>query len=112
MLCKRCTLKLLKNSIKPLASLFLVRFQTFFTRRVLKGKMGIQKALQEHLHTRALKAFEELGNETLEVLGHLKCTYGTWAIRYLSIWALEKPLGTPGLRHLNTWAIEALETLF
>ena len=36
--------------------------------------MGIQRALQEHLHTRALKAFEELGNETLEVLDHLKDT--------------------------------------
>ena len=78
--------KRFKNSIKQLASLFLVRLQTLFIRRALKGKKVTQTALQRHHHTGALKAFE-----------------------YLSTW------GTPTLegqfRHLDTWALEALEAL-
>ena len=41
---------------------------SFFTRRALKGKLGIQRALG-HLETGALKALKHLG------------TQGTWAFK-------------------------------
>ena len=68
-----------KNSLKLLTSSFLVvMLWTFFTRRVLKGKLGTQRALQghsnstrrvtEHSGTPALEG--HLGTEELKELGY------------------------------------------
>ena len=104
--------KRFKNSIKQLASLFLVRLLTLFIRRALKGKKVTQTALQRHHHTGALKAFEylstwgtpalegqlrNLGTQALEHLGTRRAlgpsgTWGTWALRHL------RHLGTRGTR--------------
>ena len=61
----------------------------FFTRRVLKGKLGTQRGLQGHSNT--------------------------WALvqsKHLDTWALEHSKGTWALRHWGIWELKALETLY
>ena len=80
---KVCVLKVFKNSIKLLASPFLVMFRTVFTRRTLKGKLALQKHLKgtwalgnlRHSGTRRLKG--HLGTQALKAHGHL----GTQALK-------------------------------
>ena len=62
-------------------------FQTFFTRRALKGESGTQRALQGHSGTQ--RAFGDSG------------TQGTWALRHLSTQVLRHS-GTKALGYLGT----------
>ena len=85
-----------------MASLFLVRLQTLFIRRALKGKKVTQTALQRHHHTGALKAFEYLstwGTPTLE--GQLR-NLGTQALEHLGTRRALGPSVTQAPGHLGT----------
>ena len=93
--------KRFKNSIKQLASLFLVRLQTLFIRRALKGKKVTQTALQRHHQshwgTQGIWVLEHLGysgtRRAVKKLGHS----GTWAFRHSK--------GAWTLRHSGTWTL-------
>ena len=63
-------------------------FQTFLTRRTLKGHLSTPRELQEHCKgTWALEHLRHLG--TRRALEHLG-TQGTWALAHLKeTWALE-----------------------
>ena len=64
-------------------------YQTFLTRKTLKGKPGTQKALQGH------------SNVTQIAHGYLSTPR---ALRHLGTpWALELP------RHVGTWELEAIQ---
>ena len=94
--------KRFKNSVKQLASLFLVRLQTLFIRRALKWKKVTQTALQRHHHTGALKTFEYLstwGTPALE--GQLR-NLGTQALEHLGTRRALGPSGTQAPGHLGT----------
>ena len=65
--------KVFKNSIKLLASPFIVMLQTFFSRRAPKGKLGTQRALKWYLGTWALEYLKALGKSRL---------LGPWALRH------------------------------
>ena len=81
-------------------------FQTFFTQRVLKGKLDTQGALEwyfgtqrelEHAGTQGTWALQySRKSGTSRALRHLG-TQGTWALRHS--------------RHLGTWILEALDAL-
>ena len=66
-------------------------FQTFFTQRVLKGKLDTQGALEWYFGTQ--RELEHAG------------TQGTWALQY------SRKSGTSrALRHLGTWALGHSDT--
>lgn len=68
-------------------------WQTFFTRKALKGKLTTPRALEGGLGTRAVKALGHLRNPALEVLGNSKDTWALGHSRHFVTWAL---------RHLDT----------
>ena len=64
--------KFLETLIKLSVSPFLAMFQTFFTWRALKGKLGTRSALEKHLGTRAIEG--HLDTRALKLLWHPKGT--------------------------------------
>ena len=87
MLCKSMhSEKKLKLSTSP----FLVMIQTFFTRRALKGKLGTQRALQEHSgipwafrlsNTQGTLALRHLSTRSL---GHSKVTWELLSVKLVA----------------------------
>ena len=87
-------------------------FQTFFTRRALKRKLGNRKALQGHSGTQALGRSRYLGTRSIRKLGGNLGTRALKALWYLGTRALEGYFSTQLLRLWNTWKIEALDALY
>ena len=91
--------------------------------KALERHLGIRRALRHSGTQGTWKALRHVRTQwtwALEALGHSKGTWafrhsrylGTWSLRHLGTWTLERHLGTWALGHSSTRALETFEALY